>query len=522
MDHIHTHLPTPPYVACVNEKTVLAQPRPIRVLRTQEVDVSALEQAATLMPANNSPGLEDTVTGGTHSVRDSAARMLFDVVLDRAMELCPPSTEMIPIQYHAVFDLRYHHGLDEVDDSFDLGLPDLPHLARASGHPGPLVPLTTQLEALLDKHTWDREDLPVGDVTQPSFDQVSLPIKQPAFDGNHKASMPLSSSSAFNSTDARKTNGMMHSSPGKYYTQVADKIRMRRTMAFRLPKMQNHTRESLKALRKRQRQSERDAKAFEHELHDEQAVEPALLPSKTHASVAPRGDEKYEIQNKSRANSTSFHGRSDAVPPTEPANQQEPATAAPTYFATIAESSTKQEPVSFLVRTPMGTFYPRDRTTEPISQRWGNAEIEDWCNSVQDGSVAAPNEIPVPERGHPELDAIIARGNDPFLLLYPEYADNEEAWAALSSLHEEDRSTSDESYSTAKEAKIGVIGVAESPISNDELESQDTNQAFFNPAMPVSHTQPLPVVVIVENGRTSLQSPIPDRTRSLTIGSLRI
>jgi hypothetical protein len=67
-----------------------------------------------------------------------------------------------------------------------------------------------------------------------------------------------------------------------------------------------------------------------------------------------------------------------------------------------------------------------------------------------------------------------------------------------------------------------VAGVPESLDSSDELVSQDANQAFFDTAVPMSYTQPPQVIVIVENGRTSLQSPIPDRAQFLTLGSIRI
>ena len=508
MVRFNAHVSTP-YIACVDEKTVLAQPRPLRMLRTQEVDVSALDKASTLIPINKSPDLQTT---GTHRARDSAARRLFDVVLDRAMELHPPSSEMIPIQYHAVFNLRYYHGLDESDDAFDLGLPDLPHLARGSGQAGPLVPPTTQLEALLDKHTRERVGMPNRDVTQPPTYHGSFAFRQPALDGNHRARMPRSSSSASESIDVRETNEVKHSSPGKCRTQVVNKIRMRRTIGVSLPKTQNPTLKSVKASRKRERQRERDAKALEHKLYDEQTVEPAQHQSKNRTCLAQR-DGKYETQDNFRTDCTSSH---------EPANRGEPATPAPTQFATNAESTTEQEPGRRVPRTPMGIAYLRDRATDLISRRWVNAEIEDWFNDVQDGTFEVPDEVPVPDREHPEFDTFIARRSDPFLLLYPEYAENDEHWAALSSLHEDDTSTSDESYSTAKEAIFDIVDVPESLNSSEDLGSQNANQVFFDTAVPMSHSQPPPVIVIVENGRTSLQSPVPGRAQILTVGSLRI
>jgi hypothetical protein len=513
MVRFNTHVPTTPYIACVNEKTVLVQPHPLRMLRTQEVDVSALEKASTLVPINKSPDLQTTVAGGARRVRDNTARRPFDVVLDRAMELHPPSSEMIPIQYHAVFNLRYYHALDEVDDSFDLGLPDLPHLARGSGQAGPLVPPNTQLEALFDKHTRERVSLPKRDVTQPSIHRGSFAFRQPALDGNHRVRMPRSSSSASESIDVRDTNEVKRSSPGRCCTQVVNKIHTRRTIGVSLRKTQNPTLKSVKASRKRERQRERDAKALEHKLYDEQTVEPAQQRSEIRACLAQRDDLKYETHNRVRADCTSSH---------KPANKEEPAAAAPTQFATGAESTTEQEPNRLVLRTPMGIAYLRDRATDLISRPWVNAEIEDWFNDVQDGTFEVPDEVPVPDREHPEFDAFITRRSDPFLLLYPEYAENDEHWAALSSLHEEDTSTSDESYSTAKEAIFDVAGVPESLDSSDELVSQDANQAFFDTAVPMSYTQPPQVIVIVENGRTSLQSPIPDRAQFLTLGSIRI
>ena len=512
MVRFNAHVSTP-YIACVDEKTVLAQPRPLRMLRTQEVDVSALEKASTLMPANNPSDLQNTVAGGARRVRDNTARRPFDVVLDRAMELHPPSSEMIPIQYHAVFNLRYYHGLDEVDDSFDLGLPDLPHLARGSGQAGPLVPPTTQLEGLLDKHTRECVSLLKGDVTQPSIHYGSFTFRQPALNGNHWARMPRSSSSASESIDVCETNEVKRSSPGKCCTQVVNKIRMRRTIGVSLPQTQNPTLKSMKASRKRERQRERDAKALEHKLYDDQIVEPAQHQSKNRACLAQR-DRKYETQNKVQADCTSSH---------EPANKGEPAAPAPTQFATNAESTTEQEPGSRRVpRTPMGIAYVRDRTTDLTSRQWVNAEIEDWFNNIQDGTFEVPDDIPVPDREHPEFDAFIARRSDPFLLLYPEYAENDEHWAALSSLHEDDTSTSDESYSTAKEAIFDIVDVPESLNSSEDLGSQNANQVFFDTAVPMSHSQPPPVIVIVENGRTSLQSPVPGQAQILTVGSLSI
>ena len=512
MVRVNTHVPTTPYIACVDEKTVLAQPRPLRMLRTQEADVSALEKASTVILINKLPDLPTTVASGARRVRENTARRLFDVVLDRAMELHPPSSEMIPIQYHVVFNLRYYHGLDEVDDSFDLGLPDLPHLAHGSGQAGPLVPPTTQLEGLLDKHTRECVSLLKGDVTQPSIHHGSFAFRQPALNGNHRARKPRSSSSASESIDVRETNEVKRSSPDKCCTQVVNKIRMRRTIGVGLPKTQNTTLKSMKASRKRERQRERDAKALEHKLYDEQTVEPAQHQSKNRTCLAQRNG-KYETQDNVRTDCTSSY---------EPATKGEPAAAAPTQFATIAESVAEQEANRRVLRTPMGIAYLRDRATDLISRRWVNAEIEDWFNDVQDGTFEVPDEVPVPDREHPEFDTFIARRSDPFLLLYPEYAENDEHWAALSSLHEDDTSTSDESYSTAKEAIFDIVGVPESLNSSEDLGSQNANQAFFDTAVPMSHSQPPPVIVIVENGRTSLQSPVPGRAQILTVGSLRI
>ena len=111
---------------------------------------------------------------------------------------------------------------------------------------------------------------------------------------------------------------------------------------------------------------------------------------------------------------------------------------------------------------------------------------------------------------------------DPFLRQYPEYAAHEEHWGAFSSLHSEDEHNTDQGSHTTNEAIAKVAEVAEAPESNGEPGSQEANEAFFETVAPQSNTPQPSVVVIIENARTSLQSPDPGRSHLLAVGSFCI
>lgn len=544
-------------VACVDEDTCFFHPRPNRPCNPQKIELGTLEQVQMLSSTNLKP--EDLPAHHFHAL------------MERAFDYFPSycDSKCIPEIYSVLLRLRYENGLAVLGEEIDLDLPLLAHEAFASGHAGPNIPPTTQLEALLDEHAHERDNLVEQDVTEPTIHRTTSPSPQPALNTSaHQPSMRRivaiprqfvlrSSALVRESFDARALVADMtfeaSRQPARCVTthqhitlqavapvpefsdvpeavdaaesvSIVDENRVRQDKG--LPPLKEESKRAERRQRHRDRRTAPcDAAVFgdiQTPMGQASLKNPADQPK---LSKSAKRRERKRRQQMELDATVNFALREDA----KYAENDSPWDA--------LSSIHKENTAASSMETPMGQTFLQARALALPDPQWAPETIQCWLDEVDEDAPDAYDDIPESDEEHPEQDARIAEGiasgvtratlvegtpeEDPFLRQYPEYAAHEEHWDALSSLHSEDEHNTDQGSHTTNEAIAKVAEVAEAPESNGEPESQEANEAFFETAALQSNTQQS-VVVIIENARTSLQSPDPGRSNLLAVGSFRI
>jgi hypothetical protein len=547
--------------ASFDQDTFFFHPRPKRPFNPQKIKLGPLEQVQMRSSTNMKP--EDLPAHHFHAL------------MERAFDYFPPDcdTRYIPEIYSVLLHLRYEYGLAVLEEEIDLDLPPLAHEAFACGYAGPNISPTTQLEALLDEHAHERNNLVEEDVTEPSIHHTVSPSPQPTLDtavhqpgmrrfvGIPRQVLLRSSGPVRESFEARALVAEMNfeasrqparcattyqhitlqaAAPVPEFSDVleavdaaefvndVDENRVRQDKG--LPLLEEAPEQSKRAAR-RQRHRDRQAAPcdtavvgdIQNPTGQASLKNPAEQPKLSKSAARRQRKRRQQIELDA---AISFALREDA----KYAENE----SAWDGLSSIHEENSGVSPVE----TPMGQAFLQARSLALPDPRWAPETIECWLDEVDEDAPDAHDNIPESDEEHPEQDARIAEGiasggtratlvegvpeEDLFLRQYPEYAAHEKHWDALSSLHEEEGNNSDQGSETTNEAVVKVAEVAGASESNDNLEGEEANQAFFDTAAPRSKTPQPSVVVVIENARTSLQSPDPGRSHLLAVDSFCI
>lgn len=268
-------------------------------------------------------------------------------------------------------------------------------------------------------------------------------------------------------------------------------VQMRRTKGFRSPKSPKpeNTRGSVKTQRQRLRRAPRDEKAFGVEFPNSMAYQRVVYESESNeielSFFAQQEDVKYAHNDEDWEALGLVSSETNAT--------------------TIIKPALQEEPTTRYVRTPPGDRYLQDRELDLPYSQWDHAGIENWCSGVPDGTFGVFSELVEPETSCQIVQEV-----------EEQYAHNERDWALLSD------SLSDEGYYTFEKSAVEVVDNSCCLGNSAALENREADLAFFGATMSKTHMQRPPVIVIVENARTSMQSPNPGQAQFFRVGSFGV